>query len=96
MRGFIILIVYFNYRKSLDSVPSFSLKTVQSMFFNYHFGSKMLDIQILFHGRTFNGFHSKRVVPDSTRPWGPWGPFDAFSRLFDLNTPKISLKCIIS
>ena len=59
MRGFIILIVYFNYRKSLDSVPSFSLKTVQSMFFNYHFGSKMLDIQILFHGRTFNGFHSK-------------------------------------
>ena len=31
MRGFIILIVYFNYRKSLDSVPSCSLKTVQNI-----------------------------------------------------------------
>ena len=46
-----------------------------------------------FHGRTFNSFHSTRVVPDLTRPWGP---FDSFSRPFDSNTLKISLMCIIS
>ena len=59
MRGFIILIVYFNYRKSFDSIPSSSLKTVQSIgwFFDYPFGSIMHDIQIRFSWPAFNGFH---------------------------------------
>ena len=65
MRGFIILIVYFNYRKSLDSVPSFWLKTVQIIgwFYDYPFGSRMLDIQIRFSWTDFQWFPLDKSRP---------------------------------